>query len=216
MTIERPMFPPVDPTRRHLLTIAAGGAVAAAMPVAALAAPAAVDPIYAAIEKHKKAIRALEIADAETDRLVALADEAVGPSDIKILDMREPSTPPGFHPYVEVSCWIDIEKYVPEAEHPELYAHYRSRLEEQSNARAKFLEDNFGNIDKPAGLEVQAADALAQTVPTTLPGLLAVLSYVHGAMKLKNGVKASFDENNFGELLTSLGTAAHALAGVQV
>jgi hypothetical protein len=29
MTIERPMFPPVDPTRRHLLTIAAGGAVAA-------------------------------------------------------------------------------------------------------------------------------------------------------------------------------------------
>jgi hypothetical protein len=63
---------------------------------------------------------------------------------------------------------------------------------------------------------VQAADALAQTVPTTLPGLLAVLSYVHGAMKLKNGVKASFDENNFGELLTSLGTAAHALAGVQV
>jgi hypothetical protein len=26
-------FPPVDPTRRHLLTIAAGGAVAAAIPI---------------------------------------------------------------------------------------------------------------------------------------------------------------------------------------
>jgi hypothetical protein len=34
MTIERPMFPPVDTTRRHLLTIAAGGAVAAAIPTA--------------------------------------------------------------------------------------------------------------------------------------------------------------------------------------
>jgi Rieske Fe-S protein len=29
MTIERPMFPPIDSTRRRLLTVAAGGAVAA-------------------------------------------------------------------------------------------------------------------------------------------------------------------------------------------
>jgi DNA-binding response OmpR family regulator len=35
MTIERPMFPPVDPTRRHLLAVAAGGAVAAAVGTAA-------------------------------------------------------------------------------------------------------------------------------------------------------------------------------------
>ena len=48
MTLERPMFPPVNPTRRHLLTIAAGGAVA-------LTAMPAVDPIYAAIERHKEA-----------------------------------------------------------------------------------------------------------------------------------------------------------------
>jgi hypothetical protein len=31
MTLERPMFPPVDPTRRHFLSVAAGGAVAAAV-----------------------------------------------------------------------------------------------------------------------------------------------------------------------------------------
>jgi hypothetical protein len=55
MTIERPMFPPVDPTRRHLLTIAAGGAVAAAIPTATLTAAPAVDPIYAATERHKEA-----------------------------------------------------------------------------------------------------------------------------------------------------------------
>jgi hypothetical protein len=41
-------------TRRHLLSIAAGGAVAAAIPTATLTA-AAIDPIYAAIEKHKAA-----------------------------------------------------------------------------------------------------------------------------------------------------------------
>jgi hypothetical protein len=39
MTIERPMFPPVDPTRRHLLSIAAGGAVAAAVATKSVALP---------------------------------------------------------------------------------------------------------------------------------------------------------------------------------
>jgi hypothetical protein len=210
---------PVDPTRRRLLTTATGGAVAAAIPAAALAAAPAVDPIFAVIDNHKKVMQALKIADAEQERLLALADEAVGPSSIQVLDMREPSTPPGFHPYVEVNCWIDIEKYVPEAEHPDLYAHYRAALEERSAAHSKFLEDNFGDIDKiidsPTGSEIQAADALAETVPTTLPGLLAVLSYLHGAMKLQNGVRASFDENNLGELFESLATAAKALVGRQ-
>jgi hypothetical protein len=47
---------PIDPTRRHLLTIAAVGAVAAAIPADARAYPGhSADPIYAAIEKHKAA-----------------------------------------------------------------------------------------------------------------------------------------------------------------
>jgi hypothetical protein len=53
MTLERPMFPPADPTRRQLLTVAAGGALAAAIPTAALAAMPTVDPIFAAIERHR-------------------------------------------------------------------------------------------------------------------------------------------------------------------
>ncbi len=52
MTIERPMFPPVDQARRRLLTIAAAGATALTVAPARAAAPAA-DPIYAAIERHK-------------------------------------------------------------------------------------------------------------------------------------------------------------------
>ena len=43
---------PVDPTRRHLLTIAAGVTVASVIPTAALAAAPAVDPIHAAIKRH--------------------------------------------------------------------------------------------------------------------------------------------------------------------
>jgi hypothetical protein len=47
---------PVDQTRRHFLTVAAGASVAtlavAAMPTAAAAEP---DPIYAAIERHREA-----------------------------------------------------------------------------------------------------------------------------------------------------------------
>jgi hypothetical protein len=47
-----PTNTPVDPTRRHLLTIAAG-AVAAAIPTAVLAAAPAVDPIHAAMKRHR-------------------------------------------------------------------------------------------------------------------------------------------------------------------
>ncbi len=54
MTIERPMFPPVDPTRRRLLTVVAGGVVAAAIPTAILTAAPAADPLFDLIEAHRK------------------------------------------------------------------------------------------------------------------------------------------------------------------
>jgi hypothetical protein len=63
MTLERPMFPPRDSSRRGFLTVAAGGAVAAVAgsPTAALAAAPASDPIYVVIERH---IHAVAIYDA--------------------------------------------------------------------------------------------------------------------------------------------------------
>ncbi|WP_079602840.1 hypothetical protein [Bradyrhizobium erythrophlei] len=48
------MFPPVDQTRRRFLSAAAGGAAALSLSPSRAAAPA-VDPIYAAIERHKAA-----------------------------------------------------------------------------------------------------------------------------------------------------------------
>jgi len=46
---------PIDPNRRRFLSIAAGGAVAAAIPTATLAGIPAIDPMFDLIEAHRKA-----------------------------------------------------------------------------------------------------------------------------------------------------------------
>jgi len=65
-----PTNTPIDTTRRRLLTIAAGGAVAAAIPTATLTAAPAVDPAFALIAEkqaadvaHEKACDALSAAE---------------------------------------------------------------------------------------------------------------------------------------------------------
>lgn len=77
MTIERPMFPPVDPTRRRLLTIAAGGATALTLaPSAAHALDAELIELGARFEPlvdryyvtHRRWSRSLAAAHAEHDR----------------------------------------------------------------------------------------------------------------------------------------------------
>jgi hypothetical protein len=84
-------IPPVDPTRRHLLTVAAGGAVAVmAIGTTAQAAGSPADPIYAAIAgwraAHAAHGRACDVlAEAETrfgfkSKEAAAAFEAGGPA----------------------------------------------------------------------------------------------------------------------------------------
>jgi hypothetical protein len=65
------MNPPVDPTRRHLFTIAAGGAVAAVIPTAALSAAPAIDPVFDLIA----AKRAADVAHEETCNVTSEAEE---------------------------------------------------------------------------------------------------------------------------------------------
>ena len=69
MTIARPMFPPVAPTRRRFLSnaagVAAGGtvlAMATTHPAPAIASQRVPDPILEAIETHKDAYAAFEAA----------------------------------------------------------------------------------------------------------------------------------------------------------
>jgi len=85
----KPTNTPIDPTRRHLLTIAAGGAVAAAIPADARAYPGP-DPIYAAIDADRKAAAVEQAVWAEFNRLSEIADEKVGPNEIEIPSMIEP------------------------------------------------------------------------------------------------------------------------------
>jgi hypothetical protein len=82
MTIERPMFP-LDPTRRRLLTIAAAGVVAAAIPAATLTAAPATDPAFALIAEkraadaaHCEAIDAQDEAESDHEYGSAVVDEA--------------------------------------------------------------------------------------------------------------------------------------------
>lgn len=82
MTIERPMFPPVDSTRRRFLSqaagVAAGGtvlALATIPPASAAAAPASSpDPIYSIIDAHRAACLAHSAALDESGRLEEMGD----------------------------------------------------------------------------------------------------------------------------------------------
>jgi hypothetical protein len=105
-----PTNTPIDTTRRHLLTVAAGGAVAALTTASPTIAARAPDPIYAAIERHRAAgiiwnaavdIRAdfpeftaprTEETDEERDRLDDAVDEARDPLEKAGVDLI--NTPP--------------------------------------------------------------------------------------------------------------------------
>jgi len=96
MTIERPMFPPVDPTRRRFLAVAAVGSMVGAGSLGfAAAAPndvpqavtvplapgkpvstSAPDPMFGMIEAHRKADRDHEAALDEQERLEWIGDDA--------------------------------------------------------------------------------------------------------------------------------------------
>jgi hypothetical protein len=84
MTLARPFFPPVAPTRRHFLSqaagMAAGGtvlALAIISPASAAAAPAGLpDPVFSLIEAHRTARAAYVVALAEQNRLDQIGDRS--------------------------------------------------------------------------------------------------------------------------------------------
>ena len=72
-----------------------------------MAASPAPDPIYAAIEAHRKAYATMQAVFAEHRQAHEVADAKVGPAHLDIPSMVEPDKT------VEVSCWLDIEGAVP-------------------------------------------------------------------------------------------------------
>jgi hypothetical protein len=199
-----------DPTRRYFLTVAAGASVAsvgtlavAAMPTAA--ALAASDPIYAAIERRRAAQVAADAATAEIERLCDLADEIVGPNEIDVSSMIEPGTT------VKASSYSDIEQAVPRQQFPEQFAHYLALLRERSAARRAFTGDTDPMGKEQYEAEWQATVNFANTVPTTVPGLLAMITY---AAEIRETDNEAFTDHNC-MLIDNLAIAAKALIKVQ-
>jgi hypothetical protein len=81
MTIERPMFPPVDPTRRRFLTVAAAGAMSITA-VSATALPLEVDT------ELVHAARDLEATDQAIDSLHRKYDDADSREDYRAIEDR--------------------------------------------------------------------------------------------------------------------------------
>jgi hypothetical protein len=203
--ITPPTNTPVDTTRRHLLTIAAGGAIAAAIPTTALTSAPAADPIYAAIEAHRTAAAAADVAFAESSRLYRLATKMVGPSKIEVPNMVEPGTT------AEVLCFYDVEQVIPHEQYPDLNDHYCKLLEDRSAARAEIHGDTDELTEGPADAAWDARDRFAETVPTTLPGLLAMIVYANElAEQDSDGLT---DDESHRALLQTLATAAETLIG---
>jgi hypothetical protein len=208
------MFPPVDPTRRRFLAVAAvasvvsAGTLAAAtqaanVPHAVAGIPTSVDPIFEVIEAHREAAAASAVATAECRRLHDLADEIVGRS-IEIPSMIEPGTT------VQASIWLDIEQAIPSAIYPNEYAHQIALLQQHSEARFAIHGDTDPIGEDEYAAEWDLVGEFAETVPTTLAGLLAKLIYAAKMLEKENGV---LDGDHGRDLMESLATAARAIGG---
>jgi hypothetical protein len=174
-----PARPVIDPTRRGFITLAAGASIISVGSLAAVAMPisttpvsdAPIDPIFAAIEAHRKASAAADAASAEVKRLCELADKVAGSRQIDIPSMIEPGTT------VKASIWLDIEEAIPSAQFPEQYAHYLALLEERHAARFSVTGDTDPIGEEEYEAEWDARGDFADTMPTTLAGLLAMIIY---------------------------------------
>jgi hypothetical protein len=172
-----PTNTPIDTHRRRFLAIAAGSSIASVGALAAVAKPggametmSAADPIFAAIDAHRQAHAASAAASAEIRRLVDLANQTVG-RGISVPSMIEPGTT------VEASIWLDIEQAIPSATYPEQHAHYRALLGEHRAAREAITGDTDLIGEEEYADEWDAMGDFADTVPTTLAGLLAMIIY---------------------------------------
>jgi hypothetical protein len=206
--IDHPMmFPPRDPTRRRFLAVAAVASVVSvgALTAAAVAASAQdtaceADPIFEVIEAHRKAAAASAAASAECRRLHDLADSIVG-DGIEVPCMIGEGS-------IRATFWLDIEHVIPKETFPVEHAHYLALLNEHRKAHFAIT----GNTD-PIGEEEYAEEwemvgEFAETVPTTLAGMFAMVIYAAEMLEKEHDV---FDGDHGRDLIESLATAARAI-----
>jgi hypothetical protein len=119
---------PHSTTRRNLIRLATAAGAALGVPAIAVA-----DPIYDAIEYHRKTIRAWDAASTDLGRLEG-----------------------------------------------DWFAQREEPFEKAPAETAKAIADAEERQDATGDVEISAADALVETVPTTLAGALTAIRYVLG------------------------------------
>jgi hypothetical protein len=113
----------------------------------------------------------------------------------------------------EVLCFYDVEQVIPHEQYPDLNEHYCTLLSERSAARAEIHGDTDELTEGPADAAWDARDQFAETVPTTLPGLLAMIVYANELAEQDPDALTDGESNR--TLLQTLATAAEALIGRQ-
>ncbi len=167
---------------------------------ASLAKPAkgaTYDPVFEAIEAHRKAVADVRAACAESDRLCDLADRIAGKHEVILPDLRV------------AQCYTDLATYLPGDENKALRQSYMEKLEERQAARDAVYGDIDAVVSGPAAAECEAIDALVEIEPTTLPGLLALL--VHLAQAYQADPELICD-HHIKPLIANLGEAAAKLS----
>lgn len=142
---------------------------------------------------------------AENTRAHELANAQVGPSHIDIPSMVEPGET------IAAVSWSDVERAVPKEQHPDLNARYNRSLEEQPNVHYAIVGSLIGDEDEAvaavADPELVALRAFTETVPTTLPGLLAMIVFAGRNWEHEPEIFA----DSSCPLIENLATAAKAL-----
>jgi hypothetical protein len=112
---------------------------------------------------------------------------------------------------VKASIWLDIEEAIPSAQFPEQYAHYLALLEQRCAARYAVTGDTDPIGEEEFAAEWDALDEFADTVPTALPGLLAMIIYA-GEVSARDAEAFADRDCSLNE---TLATAAKAIARVR-
>jgi hypothetical protein len=201
-----PTNTPIDTHRRRFLAIAAGASVVSVGALAAVAKPTgaqdtAIDPIFDVIEAHREAAAASAAASAEIRRLCDLADSIVG-DGIEVPCMIGEGS-------IRATIWLDIEHVIPKETFPVEHAHYLELLSQQREARHAITGDTDPIGEEEYAAEWDLVGEFADTVPTTLAGLLAMLIYADEMLAKENDAFGEYHPN----LIESLATAARTIGG---
>jgi hypothetical protein len=110
---------------------------------------------------------------------------------------------------IRATAWLDIEHVIPKETFPVEHAHYRELLSQHHAASLAITGDTDLIGEEEYADEWDALGDFADTVPTTLAGLLAMIIY---AAECSDKDPDAFTDHSC-PLIGNLAMAAHTLGG---